>query len=497
MTVDLQLLNGALSQVEPLNQMQDLVAEARMASGRLSALMQSRLTEINSIVSGFQLLTQDVDSGEEVSFNSGIAMLVSDPDSLTITRDTPPTQADLEAITEVSMAGGFLDLAVTANTPEAIGRTLGRITNLPLTQLQTSISSLSLDNFGSLGDALRDLQRGLDAVNNLQLQLTQFQARISSILENGLNGVLSNFIEGFAPEIAPVLNTIANVGRLTENLRIQLNAHIQVGNIIEAAELLRPLSSLSLDAIEQLLGNIEVNISGILGVERSEVTRPENTVEVRERIESGPEDPDVEEVGPAEEIHAYFAGLQREVTEIVVGSTNTPIDYNPQPSEITGGWHFLIDRNGQIRQVSPLEQTGDYSETHAEYSVGVIFAGGAAGTVREISEGLYGRQPFNSVSNYTQAQWLAFSRLVQMFYTFYPYAQFFSLSDIDRNNESPGFSAAEYVRARFGIINVVNPESGSASLAELSDLMTSSVDGTPESRGAHGSEIEIPAGTPS
>ena len=79
----------------------------------------------------------------------------------------------------------------------------------------------------------------------------------------------------------------------------------------------------------------------------------------------------------------------------------------------------------------------------------------------------------------------------------YPYAQFFSISDIDRNNESPGFSAAEYVRARYGIRNVLSPESGSTSLAGLSDLMTAAIDGTPESRGAHGNTLEIPAGTPS
>lgn len=209
-------LNLSLGSLTSANNLGSLLNSTFDVQSKLDAAISSKLgTQINQILGGFQSITQEADAAADFVSGSGIAMLVENPPGLDILKQASSQNSDLEAITESTMGGGFLNIAITANTPEAIAKSLSSITNLPATAMSGVLKEISpaIDSITSqLDGVLNQIGKGLDAFGGIVNEISSFEQKISSQFPGGLSGLLGNASSDFQSSLPQLFSNVTEVG---------------------------------------------------------------------------------------------------------------------------------------------------------------------------------------------------------------------------------------------------------------------------------------------
>lgn len=209
-------LNLSLGSLTSAGNLGSLLTSTFDVQSKLDAAISSKLgTEINKVIGGFQAITQETDAAADFVSGSGIAMLVENPPGLDILKQASSVNSDLEAITESTMGGGFLNIAITANTPEAIAKSLSAITNLPATAMSGVLKEISpaIDSITSQIDGvLGQIGKGLSSFSGIASELSSFEQKINSQFSGGLSGLLGNVSVDFQSSLPQLFSNVTEIG---------------------------------------------------------------------------------------------------------------------------------------------------------------------------------------------------------------------------------------------------------------------------------------------
>jgi hypothetical protein len=209
-------LNLSLRSLTSADNLGSLLTSTFDVQSKLDAAISSKLgTEINKVIGGFQAITQETDAAADFVSGSGIAMLVENPPGLDILKKASSVNSDLEAITESTMGGGFLNIAITANTPEAIAKSLSAITNLPATAMSGVLKEISpaIDSITSQIDGvLGQIGKGLSSFGGIANELSSFEQKINSQFSGGLSGLLGNVSVDFQSSLPQLFSNVTEIG---------------------------------------------------------------------------------------------------------------------------------------------------------------------------------------------------------------------------------------------------------------------------------------------
>jgi N-acetylmuramoyl-L-alanine amidase len=398
---ELRQINSKLASIQGIENYQELLTGVIESQQRLAAAKLSKLgATVNETIMGFTALTQTTDVSSLI--DGGIVLLTEDPSGINIKKNAPPSNAAIATLTEEASEGGFLNIDVTAGTPQAVAKALRRVSSASTSAIQTAVRGVAPEIAGvtdKLNGVVTDLQKGIGVVAGLKGSFQQFASKLQSQVPGELLDALGDLPSKLAADVIP--------------LRAQT-----------------------------------VNISG--SAKLSNVTA------------------DITFVSSQVEAQAIFATTQREITELVVGTTQTHKDIKVRPTDVTG-WHFIITREGELQQVLNIDEEGEYAKNHNKYSVGVAFVGGLASNRREPT--LTNKDTTASSASITREQFNTFDKLLAQFFHLFPYGQVVGVSDIDTMMDIPGFDVIEYVRQRFGKTTVLDTSKPSLSLQELQARM--------------------------
>ena len=209
-------LNLSLRSLTSADNLGSLLTSTFDVQSKLDAAISSKLgTEINKVIGGFQAITQETDAAADFVSGSGIAMLVENPPGLDILKQASSVNSDLEAITESTMGGGFLNIAITANTPEAIAKSLSAITNLPATAMSGVLKEIcpAIDSITSQIDGvLGQIGKGLSVFDGITSELSSFEQKINSQFSGGLSGLLGNVSADFQSSLPQLFSNLTEIG---------------------------------------------------------------------------------------------------------------------------------------------------------------------------------------------------------------------------------------------------------------------------------------------
>lgn len=209
-------LNLSLGSLTSASNLGSLLSSTFDVQSKLDAAISSKLgTEVNQVLGGFQAITQETDAAADFVSGSGIAMLVENPPGLDIQKTASSSNSDLEAITESTMGGGFLNISITANTPEAIAKSLSAITNLPATAMSGVLQEISpaIDSITSQIDGvLGQIGKGLSVFGGIANEISSFEQKINSQFSGGLSGLLGNVSVDFQASLPPLFSNVTEIG---------------------------------------------------------------------------------------------------------------------------------------------------------------------------------------------------------------------------------------------------------------------------------------------
>lgn len=209
-------LNQTLGSLASGDNLGSLLGSTFDVQAKLATSLASKLgTQVDQVLGGFQSITQEADNAVDFISGSGIAMLVENPPGLDIVKQASSQNSNLEAITESTMGGGFLNVSITANTPEAIAKSLSAITNLPATSMSTALKEISpaIDSITSqLDDMLGQVTKGLDVFNGITTELSAFESKINAQLSGGLSKLLGSISADFQASLPQLLSNVTQIG---------------------------------------------------------------------------------------------------------------------------------------------------------------------------------------------------------------------------------------------------------------------------------------------
>lgn len=237
-------LNLTLGSLSSANNLGSLLSSTFDVQSKLDASITSKLgVQINQVLGGFQAITQETDVAADFVSGSGIAMLTENPPGLSIAKQPSSQNSDLEAITESTMGGGFLNISVTANTPEAIAKSLSAITNLPATAMAPVLQEItpSIDSFTSqINSVLSEITKGTSVFGGIVNEISTFEQKINQQISGGLSGLLSNASADFQASLPQLFS---DVTQINSNIPVDsftqdattVNSSVQVQSILAGA----------------------------------------------------------------------------------------------------------------------------------------------------------------------------------------------------------------------------------------------------------------------
>ena len=441
-------LNSSLGSLTSADNLGSLLTSTFDIQGKLQTAISSKLgTEINKVLGGFQSITQELDVAGDFVSGAGVAMLVENPPGLDMLKKASSLNSDLEAITESTMGGGFLNLAITANTPEAIAKSLSAITNLPATAMSDVLKEIcpSIDGITSQIDGiLGEINKGLTVFNGISNELSGFKDKLGSQLTAAVSQATQGLPSGLTQEIDAITGEITSQIASVEDA---INSKLSAG----LAGILGDVSGDFLSSLPQLFSN--VNQIG-------------SSAPVSDFVK------DATTVNSSTHIQSILIGATREFTTVVVGCSNTFKDQDVRASGVPG-WHFLITRAGELQEVTNINTVGTFAPSSPNYNtntVGVVFAGGLNITLKEAAG--QDKSMFASADSITREQYSAFDRFMEMFYATHPYGQAIGIQDIPTpanvsGSRFPGFDVRAYCKQRFHKDTVLNTAKPAPTLKEL------------------------------
>jgi hypothetical protein len=166
-------------------------------------------------------------------------------------------------------------------------------------------------------------------------------------------------------------------------------------------------------------------------------------------------------VSSVEELEYDMGSATRDISEIIIHWSETFSNANltgSQATSLTGGsYHYIIKRDGSVERQVPINSAAGHTPGHNSYSIGVLLIGGVAAATED--QGLAERV---GAGNITRSQYNSLYEIMRVFYTQYPGGQALGHSEVDNDQNDPGFEVRDYAYNLFNKSSLfVDPSSES------------------------------------
>lgn len=383
----------------------------------------------------------------------------------------------------------------------------------------------SLSKFGNVGDVAKTVFNDVtSAVNKLEADVNNFVSDFNTRTETGLSGVLQNIAEKLTGSAGAFIQTLVPGGiSATERERQAILAQFATDDPVEKTKAVKTLVTKSENVSERMKGVVEkvqeekkpttptklndavVNEAKKQGVPESEIEVCTNEIIIidnglakldttiggsvvvdAELFDEGipvdannqrwkgrnSEDDVFTYVASVEELDAEFAGIKRDVTEVIVHATETYTNKNIGAIEINNihnalghdgiGYHYVIRRDGRLQRGRPVNRNGEHAVVngHDVYSIGLVLVGGL-----NVASGDDNPTDYRSSQSFTREQFTTLEKFLRSFYRKYPGGQVFGHNDIDEVELDPYFDVVDYVESVFRKSNITTDPANSSPLS--------------------------------
>ena len=383
----------------------------------------------------------------------------------------------------------------------------------------------SLSKFGSVGDVAKTVFNDVtSAVNKLETDVNNFVSDFNTRTETGLGGVLQNIAEKLTGSAGAFIQTLVPGGiSATERERQAILAQFATDDPVEKTKAVKTLVTKSENVSDRMKGVVEkvqeekkpttptklndavVNEAKKQGVPESEIEVCTNEIIIidnglaqldttiggsvvvdAELFDEGipvdannqrwkgrnSEDDVFTYVASVEELDAEFAGIKRDVTEVVVHATETYTNKNIGAIEINNihnalghdgiGYHYVIRRDGRLQRGRPINRKGEHAVVngHNVYSIGLVLVGGL-----NVASGDDNPTDYRSSQSFTREQFTTLEKFLRSFYRKYPGGQVFGHNNIDESELDPYFDVIDYVESVFRKSNITTDPANSSPLS--------------------------------
>jgi len=166
-------------------------------------------------------------------------------------------------------------------------------------------------------------------------------------------------------------------------------------------------------------------------------------------------------VSSVEELQLEFRSVIRDVTEVIVHSTETHANVNLDADQIeematTFGassmpYHYVIKRDGSLQRGLDVDTVAEHcpEQNHNAYSISLILVGGL-----NIATGASVDDEFTQAAAYTREQFNTFWYFMKSFFDRWPGGQALGHGDVLGYTVEPGFDVREFCRAEFGKVSL-------------------------------------------
>jgi hypothetical protein len=380
---------------------------------------------------------------------------------------------DVEANKVIEIAKGAVDLTVSL-TDELKG-TIDDFEAYAEQALNESLNGVISDLLGSkTGKVLTSL----NAINSI---INKPQDFLNNVIDAGFNSVIENTNENVFKTASTTMNSLAFKNGIQVNIqaddRKTIIQNISAGKFEKAAQIMKKYS-------DEDIGTIRTNLSVIDNRAVSKVKAEAAPVDIEavdiDKISqqwSGVNTPlsyfENNFIANDAQLLSEFKNVDREVTQIVVGSTNTLKEYNWTAQKLhealAGGeslgidyynntqqnsflkYHYVIEQNGRISRAVPIDREIKTSEArfiapHNKYTVFVLLVGGVDHNTSYKIDDISG---FYSGEGYYQPQINALKSIFKAAYASYPGMQALGISEVS-DFPGPHFSVEDFVEAHYG-----------------------------------------------
>jgi N-acetylmuramoyl-L-alanine amidase len=410
----------------------------------------------------------------------------------------------LETLTGKQSSNGFLKATVNSVSPEGLREALlGIGENIKVDEISQAMESVltpevqaELQSVGSnvFEVTKKSLDGTLDLVKSGDLAgaLKKVDTANTDLVKSGAFGKLQGLMENISGQLSgPIQQATGGLSPATLKGTIGDLTNLNVPEAV--SKVLKEKPELDGLEIENTIKNIDPTIAGQTAAPAVSTNVLPPTTELgttSNKWSSAPPDTIFTVINSEEELEAELASIKREITEVVVDWSATPIvcgDFQAKHLNKLSQrlykepirYHYVIQKNGTLQRGRPIEELlGNIAiagSQHTQYSIGVVMIGGTKSA--EASDTDYNNY---SAETLTPEQYKTLEKILKKFYQVYPSGQVFGRQDYDKDFNifslsingnkglpGPGFDLSEFVANKFGKTNIHDPTLGSFSPEQL------------------------------
>lgn len=432
-------INSKLRSFGVITGFDTLAAETSNLASSVQALNSSSLGSVlNESIAGIQSINTTVNA------EFSIGLLTENLTGLRdqIVQDVSAAKTDLDAITGGAVENSFNDLVFACATAEGVKAAIDTVASPTEGQLTTILQNVVPTQYANQVSSLAQ-----KTFSDFSVDLNTAVSSFSSTFNNLLGSVTGNPLQDIIlQDDATPINLIENLG-VGADIAGDVFILLQNKQTSQAVQQIVELTGRASAEVEVLLGNIPISLED--QIQRRNVSSSSTGVyDVSDKNNewNGASTPidffDV--IATQEQLTVEMLKCPREITEVVFFGHEMTENQILTSAEIHESYiadgndgipfHYVVLPNGNIQRGRPLARTGTYSNTHSEYSIGVVIPH-VVGTAATVKQGQSVRQ------------------LIESFYTVWPGGQIFDAQlDTGDSDIRVGVSVNNYL-ASFKKVN--------------------------------------------
>lgn len=345
------------------------------------------------------------------------------------------------------------------------------------TEAFNSVIGKALGNSNNISSLLTSVVDSY--INNTQTSLNQ--------VDKGFNSIIENINETTFASVVGIINSTAIINGVIQ--RVPEHDIIKITNFVASKQhkagaiILKKYSDSDLDVIETKLRSIDnravtkLEDTNAASVVTSKVLDDYNNTWNGNLTKESTFNNFIE---VKEELVNEISQINREVTEIVIHSTNTPLNVNVTVSDLhridvdNGGgginYHYLIRKDGTLERGRPVDIQSDENynlvNDHHKNSIHLMLVGGVDTEYRKNLD----ETKFYSAKSYSIEQYKTLDMFLSTTYESFPGIQVFGISDINKEISGPHLIVTDYIKLRFNKQNIEGYDPSEKEPLTITDL---------------------------
>lgn len=396
------------------------------------------------------------------------------------------SDSEIETLTGSSdlSGSGLLDDVVTSASPEAQAKVLTDVVGASTSEVQSLVgknvdlasplsstgSTTPMDDYeiyaqSFLTSTFNDLLSTSSSLKST-VSSTFLTSALNVVAKNdaGYNSIMDNVVESNLQVTENALKKLVTPenDRSLQDKKNNIIKLIAGKQYVKAANIVFPLSNLTYNEVLKALQAIDVSPSKNLVENVSVGSIPGRDLSKLKNVWQGRDTPESyfnNSFTHEREIINELGNIERDVTEVIIFSTNTPNNTSSSVVDLQRlaiasgkdgtGYHYVFTRSGDIQRGRPVDNETPKSvllpNSHNERSVIITLVGGID---IEAGKGINYRD-YYSASSYTQQQIRQLKLFLRSFYAVKPGIQVFGASQINRNHAGPHIDIDAFIANSF------------------------------------------------